>query len=167
MQRGVSFPFLILFLASIFITSCRSSRHSSSVSEASSTNSLSETVISTAKSYLGTRYKYGGTTKAGMDCSGLMCTTFKSINIILPRTSEAQSGFGKKIALKDVKPGDLLFFTDRKGHKKVTHVGLVTEAKGDYNIRFIHSSTKSGVTESDLSADYYKAVFLFAARVID
>lgn len=165
MQRGVSFPFLILFLASILITSCRSSRHSSS--EASSTNSLSETVISTAKSYLGTRYKYGGTTKAGMDCSGLMCTTFKSININLPRTSEAQSGFGKKIPLKDVKPGDLVFFTDRKGHKKVTHVGLVTETKGDYNIRFIHSSTKSGVTESDLSVNYYKDIFLFAARVID
>lgn len=124
-------------------------------------------VLASAKSYIGTPYRMGGTTRAGMDCSGLICTSFKSIDQSLPRTSQEQSRLGRKISLSDLREGDLVFFTDKKGRSKVTHVGLVTRVNGKSNVKFIHASTRLGVVESDLYADYYLSVFLFAVRIIN
>lgn len=73
---------------------------------------------------------------------------------------------GKKVDLTTIREGDLLFFTDRKGHKKVTHVGMVSHIKNRNEIYFIHASTKLGVVESNLFAPYYISIFLFAKRVI-
>ena len=67
-------------------------------------------IIRHAKYFEGTRYKYGGTTKKGMDCSGLVVTAFKKENIILPRTTTDLSKRGDWIDIKKVKKGDLLFF---------------------------------------------------------
>ena len=100
-----------------------------------------------------------------MDCSGLVVTSFKTLDIILPRTSAQQSDLGKKVPLDDIRQGDLVFFSDKKGHKKVTHVGLVTEVTRD-QIKFIHSSTQLGVIENDLLSDYYKSIFLKAVRIL-
>ena len=122
-------------------------------------------VLSTARSYTGTKYKYGGSTRSGIDCSGLVCAAFKSADIMLPRTSAEQSLKGKKISISEIQKGDLLFFTDRKGRKKVTHVGIVTEVKSKDNIKFIHSSTKLGVVEDNLYAEYYIKLFVKAMRV--
>jgi len=141
---------------------------SSHTSESSSTNSSSryeDKVVEKAKSFIGTPYKTGGTTRAGMDCSGLMFTTFQTVNKQLPRTSEAQSTLGQKIDLSSMKEGDLVFFTDKKGSKKVTHVGMITSIKGNNEVKFIHASTKLGVVESDLYAPYYISIFLFAKRI--
>ena len=123
-------------------------------------------VIKTARSYIGTSYRFGGTTRAGLDCSGLMLLSFQSVEIKLPRNSEAQSKVGQPVAERDLRPGDLLFFSDRKGHKKVTHVGLVTEVKDEQNIKFIHSTTKLGVVENNLKSEIYYPIFLKAMRVL-
>jgi hypothetical protein len=123
-------------------------------------------VISTAKSYRGTPYKYGGTTRSGMDCSALVYHSFYSVGINMPRTSAAQSEQGKSLKKNEIKPGDLLFFATGRKRKQVTHSGIVTEAsKGD--IRFIHSSTSLGVSEDYLSNNYWSKAFLFARRVLD
>lgn len=124
-----------------------------------------EKVIKTARSYIGTSYRYGGTNRAGLDCSGLVQLSFKSIEVALPRNSEEQSKVGSPISIKDIKEGDLVFFTDKKGHKKITHVGLVTEVKDDDNIKFIHSTTKLGVVENNLKSEIYYPIFLKAMRV--
>jgi cell wall-associated NlpC family hydrolase len=121
-------------------------------------------VIKTARSFIGTPYKYGGTTRAGMDCSGLLCTSFRTVDVTLPRTSDEQSRFGKTIDLEDIREGDLLFFSERKGSKKVSHVGMVTEVNGSKDVKFIHSSTKLGVTEADLYAPYFIKIFVKATR---
>ena len=123
-------------------------------------------VIETAKSYRGTPYRFGGTTRAGMDCSALVFHSYYAVGINLPRMSADQSKLGQKINLNQVRPGDLLFFATGKRKNQVTHSGIVTESnKG--GIRFIHASTSLGVTEDYLSNRYWTGAFLFARRILE
>ncbi|MFD0964331.1 C40 family peptidase [Pseudofulvibacter geojedonensis] len=129
-----------------------------------STSKKADKIVSKALSFKGTRYKYGGTSKSGMDCSGLMFTSFKSVNIHLPRTSIAQSNFGKNIKTKNIQKGDLLFFkTGRKN--QINHVGLVISVKGR-DVKFIHSSSSRGVMISSLKEGYWSNAYTKAKRVL-
>jgi probable lipoprotein NlpC len=121
-------------------------------------------VIQTARSYRGTPYRYGGTTRIGMDCSGLLCTSFRSIDVNLPRTSQEQSHFGQNVRPKDIRPGDLVFFSESRFSNKISHVGLVTDVKSDEEIFFIHASTRLGVIEDNLFSDHYQKIFIKAVR---
>lgn len=123
-------------------------------------------VISTAKSYQGTPYKYGGTTRAGMDCSALVYHAYYSIGINMPRTSNDQSQLGQKVPVKSIQAGDLLFFATSRKKNQVTHSGIVTEVQQG-EIRFIHSSTSLGVTEDYISSKYWANAFLFAKRILE
>ncbi len=128
--------------------------------------SKTEKVIAFANSFLNTPYRAGGTTKSGMDCSGLVQTSFKEIDIKLPRSSAEMSDFGKAVSWKNIKPGDLLFFNIERLEGSINHVGLVTEiAKPD--IYFIHSTTKKGVITNSLQENYWATSFVKAKRIID
>lgn len=173
----------VFIVLGVFITSCGSSRsrvittkekyretekvapHYDRNTEAEPENRTALKVVRTAKKFEGTRYKYGGTDKKGMDCSGLIYVSFQEEGISLPRTSRDMSLQGKRLYLKEVNVGDLLFFETNKNRKVINHVGLVVEIKDD-GIYFIHSSTSRGVIISSLSESYWYKNFVMARRII-
>ena len=124
-------------------------------------------VIKAARTFTGTPYKWGGASRSGMDCSSLTGNAFQAINLTLPRTADAQAELGEKVKLKDIKPGDLVFFATGKKKRVITHVGIVTEVKGKENVKFIHASTTVGVVETNIYSEYYAKRFRIARRIID
>jgi len=102
-----------------------------------------------------------------MDCSALTGHAYKSINILLPRTADAQALKGEKIKkMEDLEPGDLVFFATGKKKRKITHVGIVTEIKAKDNIKFIHASTSVGVVETNLYSEYFFKRYRGGRRMI-
>jgi probable lipoprotein NlpC len=123
-----------------------------------------EHVINTAKSYRGTPYRYGGTTRAGMDCSALVFQSFRSVGVTLPRSTAEQIKIGKKVTRNNLEKGDVVFFATGNRKRKVTHAGIVTQT-GRGNIQFIHASTSLGVTEDNLFSKYWSGRFLQGRRI--
>ena len=106
----------------------------------------------------GTPYRMGGLSKNGIDCSGFVFLTYRSIaGIKLPRTTRLQMQLGRKIPLQDLEPGDLLFF---KTGWYTRHVGIYLQ-----NGQFMHASTSQGVTLSGLSEKYWREAFYMAKRI--
>ena len=128
-------------------------------------NSKAETIISSAMSYSGTPYKYGGVTKRGMDCSGLIFVALKENDIVFPRVSYQMAMEGKAVRIGEVQKGDLLYFKTGKSGKRINHVGLVVDVDGD-DIKFIHSTTSRGVLVSSLREGYWNYAFVKAMRIL-
>ncbi|MET7030468.1 C40 family peptidase [Sediminicola luteus] len=126
---------------------------------------FADRIINTALEYSGVRYKYGGTSKDGLDCSGLMMISFGEHDYNLPRSSSQMAEEGKKVKLNEVAKGDLLFFCTGRRNRKINHVGLVVTTEGD-EIKFIHSSTSRGVIVSSLREGYWNSAFVKATRVL-
>ena len=120
-------------------------------------------VIEAARSYQGTPYLYGGTTRLGLDCSGLLQLSFGEAGVSIPRSSNEQAGWGEPVRATDLQPGDLVFFGAAPGSRTITHVGLVTVADNE-GVDFIHASTSLGVVENSLESDYYLSRFIRAVR---
>jgi len=121
-------------------------------------------MINNAMGFLGVNYRGGGTTTSGMDCSGMVTAVFNLFDIKLPRSSNDMAKVGKKLDQKDIQTGDLIFFKTN-GRSVINHVGMVVEILED-EIKFIHSSTQSGVIISSTKEPYYKRTFAQVNRVI-
>ena len=122
------------------------------------------TLIDSAYSYIGTPYKWAGTSRSGMDCSGFVSTAFSAINVPLSRSSIAMSTQGRDIPLSQAEVGDLLFFKTNRKRNRISHVGIVVGV-GD-EVKFIHASVSQGITVSSLSEDYWQKAYAKTSRVL-
>lgn len=119
-----------------------------------------DSIIATAKQFLGVKYQWGGTTPhTGFDCSGYVSYVFAKNGISLPRISRDQYKVGTKVDFKDLQPGDLVFFSFAS-NGIVSHVGIYL---GDG--QFINASTSKGVTVY-VMGPYWKSVYVGARRVL-
>ncbi|OXA77057.1 LysM domain-containing protein [Flavobacterium aquidurense] len=138
---------------------------SSTVIKISSQSDLINQLVMNAIDNIGIRYRSGGTTKAGFDCSGLMISTFSNFDIKLPRSSIEQSRIGIKVNSDEAQKGDLIFFRTN-GRRQINHVGMVIEVV-DGEIKFVHSSTHGGVMISSTKEPYYERTFSQVNRVLE
>ncbi|PMP92230.1 MAG: NlpC/P60 family protein [Hydrogenobaculum sp.] len=120
---------------------------------------LVQKLIEIAKQYLGTPYRFGGTSRYGIDCSGFTMKVFDKLGIKLPRTASEQAHVGK-LAI-NLKPGDLLFFkTYRKHHPG--HVGIYI----GHGLMIDASSAYGKVVIEPINQPYFKKHFLFAKSLL-
>lgn len=106
--------------------------------------------------WAGTRYRMGGSSKKGIDCSAFMQTTFsQAFGIELPRSTAEQRHLGRKINKNELKKGDLVFFRHNN------HVGIYVG-----NNQFMHASTSQGVTISSLNEDYWARTYTQSRRIM-
>jgi lipoprotein Spr len=120
-----------------------------------------ENLLTEVEDWYGTKYRHGGATKKGIDCSAFTMTVYeKAYCYSLPRTSREQYSLCKKISADELQEGDLVFFNIRG--RGVSHVGIYLG-----NNKFIHASVSNGVMVSDLTENYYSRRFLGAGRVED
>jgi len=123
-------------------------------------------MISYAKEFIGLRYRRGGKTPKGFDCSGFTGYLFGQFGIKLNASSRSQYLQGDAVGDGMMRPGDLVFFSGRRGGTKtVGHVGMVVEVHGDGTFSFIHSANSSGITISHSLEPYYKSRYVGARRV--
>ena len=109
--------------------------------------------------WMDTRYRYGGSGKNGIDCSGLSGELMRNVfTIDLPRTAREQYNISSKIDKEAMQEGDLVFFNISRG---ISHVGVYL---GDNY--FVHASLNNGVIISNLEEPYYTKHFVGAGRVI-
>jgi len=150
---------ILVFSLLSFLVSCGGSKR------AVSTSVDAQQITDYAMNFVNTPYQYGGTTRQGMDCSGLIYQAFLRHGKEIPRTTKDLSKYGQKVKLKRARVGDLLFFKTSKKWGGINHVGLVTNINGDY-IEFIHSTTSRGVIVSGLNQAYWTKSFKFARRIL-
>lgn len=122
-------------------------------------------IIATAMTYTGVQYRYGGSSRKGIDCSGLLYVSFLEHGIQFPRVSYKMANEGKRIGVPQVRKGDLLFFKTSKSGKRINHVGLVVDVEDD-DIKFIHSTSSRGVIVSSLREGFWNYSFVKATRIL-
>lgn len=129
-------------------------------------NSFVTGILSEAESYLGVPYRYGGTTRSGIDCSAFVQHVFQIFDHDLPRVSAAQAKEGRPVSKDELRAGDLVFFATGGG-SRVSHVGIVHNVSDQGEVEFIHASTSKGVIVTPLSDSYWSKRYLYAKRLID
>ena len=124
------------------------------------TSTLAEDIIAHSYTYLGTPYRYGGTSYSGIDCSGFTMKVFAKFGISLPHGASDQYALSTHVTTAERAPGDLVFFnTSGSG---IGHVGIYLGGG-----QFIHASSSRGVIISSLYESYYARTYLFAGRIIN
>lgn len=148
-----------VILLSSFMFGCSSQTRTAQTNPTSGYNTyqnqtpVRNAIVHNAFSNLGVPYRYGGTTRSGMDCSGLTQTVYRSSGIQIPRTTAQQRDASRTIHVSKLLPGDLIFF---KTSAKSNHVGIFI---GDR--KFIHASTGSKRVKVDqMDKQYWRQRFV-------
>jgi cell wall-associated NlpC family hydrolase len=149
-RSGLSGLLFIVVLTGI-LSGCAASR--------ATQNSAQSRLQGSYNQWKGTPYRIGGMTKSGVDCSAFVLIVMRDqFGVRLPRTTEEQLRYGKRVRLNRTRTGDLVFF--RTG-RKTLHVGIMVD-----HVRFMHASTSQGVMVSSMNEAYWRDRYLRSRRVI-
>ncbi len=119
----------------------------------------SSSAVRTAMNHLGARYRYGGSSRGGFDCSGFTRYVYAKHGVVLPHNSAAQFQKGTPVSKSDLQPGDLVFFS--RGGRAIGHVGVYIG-----NGKFVHASNpRGGVRVDSLTTGTYARTYVGARRV--
>lgn len=114
-----------------------------------------------AARWIGTPYRPGGDTRRGTDCSGLTCQLYQKVyRVQLARSTGEQKDQSRKVGRRNLREGDLLFFTSNRSGRKPAHVGIYLKEG-----KFIHASTSKGVIVSNLDEKYYRDNWISGGRI--
>ena len=122
-------------------------------------NVASTKILKTAAQYKGVPYVFGGTTPRGFDCSGYVQYVFAKHGIRLTRTADTQALEGKFVSKKNLKPGDLVFFTTYE--PGASHVGIYAG-----NNLFWNATSSRGIMLSNLTDSYWGPRYYTARRIL-
>lgn len=149
----------------VAINNTKNSLKNSEIAKAIKHNKTIDNILTEASTYLGTPYRYGGTTRNGIDCSAFVLSVFgAAAGLTLPRVAASQSQEGEAIDKENLQKGDLIFFSHGR---RISHVGIVEDVTEEGEVKFIHAATSKGVMISSLNDSYWGPKFRFAKRVIN
>jgi len=159
-KRTVSLH-ILFFLFCCVVGSCGIYKHNDQKKE--DEKIIRVQILNEARAHSGTKYRSGGKTPAGFDCSGFTGYVFRQHGITLNASSRTQAKQGKKVDIGKARPGDLVFFGTAF---KINHVGIVSQNKNG-KLSVIHSTNSQGIVEDDISQIiYWKKRLKFARDVI-
>lgn len=126
-----------------------------------------DNVLTYAKNYLGTPYKYGGKNARGFDCSGFMHYIFEPYGLNLPYSSRSYTSVGEEIDVTHARKGDFALFKGRNASStSIGHVALVADVDENGSIYIIHATIHKGVTIDDMTTqDYYRKRYVSMRRI--
>jgi len=153
---------IILVTAYIFfLTGCANNHVGVGTDKIFSSSSVKQILYAQFSEWESVKYRLGGLSRDGIDCSGFVYLTYRdNFSIQLPRTTEQQLQRGVKVNTQaDLKAGDLVFFKTGIWQR---HVGIYLEKR-----KFLHVSTKKGVIISHLDNPYWKKRYWSAIRVLN
>ena len=158
---------VIFLLPLLFLVGCSAQQKSTSIKnghtpehkyDLSTTNTVKKVLYSQYEEWKSVKYKEGGLSERGIDCSGFVYITYLSkFGVKLPRTTEEMSRLGKKVSQKNLNAGDLVFF---KTGLFSRHVGIYLDKR-----KFLHASTSAGVTISSLDNHYWKKNYWKSVKI--
>ncbi|HEY5593041.1 MAG TPA: LysM peptidoglycan-binding domain-containing protein [Paludibacter sp.] len=128
--------------------------------------SIADSIVNYGKLFLNKPYRYGSPGTDSFDCSGFTSFVYRNFGYTLQRSSADQALQFDSVDRRQLKMGDLVFFSGRSRSKRVGHVGIVTKAKENGQFEFIHAAVHSGVTISNSEEAYYTKRYIKAKRVI-
>ena len=124
-------------------------------------NTGAAAVITYAKQFIGTPYRYGGSSPSGFDCSGFTSYVYKQFGISIQRTASGQLNNGYAVSRGELKPGDLVMFKSY-GSKPASHVGIYIGGG-----EFVHASAPGvGVVIDSLNSSFYSRTYVGARRIL-
>lgn len=140
--------------------------HPAAASLSAESSRLIDDLLAEGRSHIGKRYVHGAKGPSAFDCSGFTSYVYKQFGYTISPSSRAQYLEGTPVDRKDLRKGDLVFFTSRSSGKNVGHVGIVVSADNETGkFKFIHASIR-GVKISDFEG-YYVGRYIGAKRIIN
>lgn len=149
----------------VALANAKNKLKNSEIAKAIKYNRVIDNILAEAETYLGTPYRYGGTTRNGIDCSAFVLSVFgAAASLSLPRVAASQAQEGESVDKADLQKGDVVFFSHGR---RISHVGIVESVTEEGEVKFIHAATSKGVMVSSLNDSYWGPKFRFAKRMID